>query len=383
MEQDNSSISWKYLPWKKFQKKSFLLQCKIYKAKQNNNSKLVRRLQKLLISSKSIYYLTVRDACQNLARKGLFLSDEKKLFLTQQIQNEVRNKNFNPNEFSTGHEDFRKSSNLSLLQNKIIESVWKFVVSPTLIKDFITLNRKCLPKLNRNLVRKSSCEIHYRQKKLLGLVLNIDVTSIKFDRLLSSLWLPLSYKIKLCKVLKKCEAKLNNRPESLVRMLIDNLLHTIGDLTILPKEISKDIPVSYMNTIGLYQDIGLFYFLRKEQSSICFYDKVQDHLQFRGININLSKISLKEMPSAFIFFNRYIKPKKDKNILLFPNSIYWQNCKKHFIYILKQEQSSWYLKVKGLKSVLINWALNSKRYSKVGLKSRFFYLKKVLAKHNG
>jgi len=52
MEEDIISISWKDLPWQKFQKKSFRLQCEIYKAKQNNKPRLVRRLQKLLIKSK-------------------------------------------------------------------------------------------------------------------------------------------------------------------------------------------------------------------------------------------------------------------------------------------------------------------------------------------
>jgi hypothetical protein len=60
MEQDIISISWKDLPWQKFQKKSFRLQCKIYNAKQNNKPRLVRRLQTLLIKSKSIHYLAVR-----------------------------------------------------------------------------------------------------------------------------------------------------------------------------------------------------------------------------------------------------------------------------------------------------------------------------------
>ena len=84
MEEDIISISWKDLPWQKFQKKSFRLQCEIYKAKQNNKPRLVRRLQKLLIKSKSLHYLAVRRISEDFRDKGLFLSGDKKFELMEQ-----------------------------------------------------------------------------------------------------------------------------------------------------------------------------------------------------------------------------------------------------------------------------------------------------------
>ena len=55
---------WKNLPWKKFQKVVFRLQCRIYKARRNDNLQLVRKLQKLLLSSKAAKYLAVRQIIQ-------------------------------------------------------------------------------------------------------------------------------------------------------------------------------------------------------------------------------------------------------------------------------------------------------------------------------
>ena len=81
MEQDMTSISWKDLPWKKFQVKSFRLQRKIYKAKTCLNLKEFKRLKKLLTQSKSIYYILIQNVSQQYGHKGLFLSSKMKLTL--------------------------------------------------------------------------------------------------------------------------------------------------------------------------------------------------------------------------------------------------------------------------------------------------------------
>ena len=56
--------TWKNLPWKKFQKTVFRLRVRIFKARKNSNHKLVRKLQKLLLSSKAAKYLAVRQVTQ-------------------------------------------------------------------------------------------------------------------------------------------------------------------------------------------------------------------------------------------------------------------------------------------------------------------------------
>ena len=70
MTQRQSSDRWKKLPWKKFQKNLFRLQRRIYKAQKASNYKLVRKLQKLLLRSKSAKFLAVRQVTQlNMGKK--------------------------------------------------------------------------------------------------------------------------------------------------------------------------------------------------------------------------------------------------------------------------------------------------------------------------
>lgn len=85
MEQDNSCISWNSLPWKKFHRKSSSLQRKIYEARQCKNKKSVKRLQKLLLRSKSIYYLAVKKVTDYYSSRGIFLSQKIKSNVVNEV----------------------------------------------------------------------------------------------------------------------------------------------------------------------------------------------------------------------------------------------------------------------------------------------------------
>jgi hypothetical protein len=132
MEQDNISISWKHLPWKKFQRKSFRLQCKIYEAKCCDSSRNVKRLQKLLIKSKSIYYLAVKKVTDYYYRKGLFLSSEIKLSLVYEIYSNIINWKY----FLL--ESYVKKGFLSIkiLKAKIVSSILEFLIDPFFLHFF-------------------------------------------------------------------------------------------------------------------------------------------------------------------------------------------------------------------------------------------------------
>jgi len=60
---------WKKLPWKKFQQNLFRLQHRIYQAAKQNDYDSVKRLQSLLLGSKSSKYLAVRQVTQLNAGK--------------------------------------------------------------------------------------------------------------------------------------------------------------------------------------------------------------------------------------------------------------------------------------------------------------------------
>lgn len=129
MEQDNLCISWNSLPWKKFRRKSSSLQRKIYEAKQNENKKSIKRLQKLLLKSKSLYYIAVKTVTDYYYFKGVFLSQKIKLDLVNEVylrlskgKNSVMNFNFRVN-FSKL--SYLKDEVVAYIMNFLIKSVYK------------------------------------------------------------------------------------------------------------------------------------------------------------------------------------------------------------------------------------------------------------------
>jgi hypothetical protein len=140
MEQDKISISWNSLPWKKFQSKSFRLQRKIYQAKHNGDHKSFKRLQKLLIKSKSIYYISVKKIANYYSNKGIFLSQKMKTRLVDEISISF---------FKYKHciKILKKRLpflSLEYLKNEVVAYIWKFSLNSIPSKGFLTITKKSI-----------------------------------------------------------------------------------------------------------------------------------------------------------------------------------------------------------------------------------------------
>jgi N-terminal domain of reverse transcriptase/HNH endonuclease/Reverse transcriptase (RNA-dependent DNA polymerase) len=80
-------VAWKSLNWKKIEKVVFQLQKRIYRASQNGNVILVRRLQKLLSKSYYAKCLAVRKVTQdNAGRKTAGIDGRKSLNYSQRLK---------------------------------------------------------------------------------------------------------------------------------------------------------------------------------------------------------------------------------------------------------------------------------------------------------
>jgi RNA-directed DNA polymerase len=81
------AYEWKELPWKQFQRSTFKLQKRIYRASQAGNVKLVRSLQKLLAKSQAASYLAVRRVTQdNQGKKTAGVDGVKELTPPQRLE---------------------------------------------------------------------------------------------------------------------------------------------------------------------------------------------------------------------------------------------------------------------------------------------------------
>ncbi len=62
---EKSMDEWKTIPWRKLERLVFKLQKRIYKAAQRGDKRMVRRLQRLLVSSQAAKKLAVRRVTQD------------------------------------------------------------------------------------------------------------------------------------------------------------------------------------------------------------------------------------------------------------------------------------------------------------------------------
>jgi hypothetical protein len=82
----NPVDKWKSLPWRQLRKVVFRLQMRIFKAQKNGNTRLVCKLQKLLLSSKAAKLLAIRQVTQlNTGKKTAGVDGKKALEPSQRL----------------------------------------------------------------------------------------------------------------------------------------------------------------------------------------------------------------------------------------------------------------------------------------------------------
>ena len=190
MEQDNLCISWNSLPWKKFHRKSSSLQRKIYEAKQDENEKSIKRLQKLLLRSKSLYYVAVKRVTDHYSSRGIFLSEKIKLDLVDEIHTKL----FKWKHSLIGGNQIIKFIRLSHLKDEVVAYVWNYLMEPV------------YRQAKRCKAQSFSTKICMKEKRFSMLSFKIllpssFLRSISFQCLKSVLMLPVKYKFSITRSL--------------------------------------------------------------------------------------------------------------------------------------------------------------------------------------
>jgi len=84
---DNSSESWKTLPWKKFRRSLFRLQKRVYKAVQVGDKRKAKSLQKLILKSTAARLLAIRQVSQlNAGKKTAGIDGKKSLNFKERFE---------------------------------------------------------------------------------------------------------------------------------------------------------------------------------------------------------------------------------------------------------------------------------------------------------
>src|SRR4028118_1873051 len=98
-----TSESWKSLPWKKFRRNLFRLQCRVFKAVANGDLRKARSLQKLILKSSAARLLAIRQVTQlNAGKKTAGVDGKASLTFSERFNlSKNLNSHLAPNEKST------------------------------------------------------------------------------------------------------------------------------------------------------------------------------------------------------------------------------------------------------------------------------------------
>jgi len=317
---------WKGLPWKQFQKNLFRLQCRIYKAAKMNDYKTVKRLQMLVLGSKSSKYLAVRQVTQlNIGKKtgGVdnisSLNPKQRLDLVQELDNMKEWKHRKLRRVYIPKAN-RKQRPLGIptIRDRAMQCLVKYALEPVSESDASVGSFGFRPghstwdvqnRIFQNL--KDNCNGY--QKTILELDIESCFDEINHNKLMSLVILPGVARKFLrsaleAGVLKEREKTLRGTPQGgVISPLMCNIaLHGV-----------EDFHNEWTNHIwfqrGLRYADNMIFILKPGEDGNALLEKVKDFLQERGLKANEAKTRLVSATDGFDFLGWHFKVKAKNN----------------------------------------------------------------------
>jgi hypothetical protein len=377
MEQDSISTSWKDLPWEKFRRKSFRLQCRIYEAQQVGNYKLVKRFQKLLIKSKSTHYLIVKTVTDSYATKGVFISDEKKLKLVCQLDCSANNWTHLSNSWDKKK---HRVHIFSILKDRICEQLCRFMLLPTSSNDFISVKMKKFVNPYWRTTQQFLCCTSTERQKVLKISIHKYLKCVKLPLLMRVLIIPLKYKLFIYELLRSTLFKPNFSisccKENLFSLITNIILQGVEDLNNLVGE--SEYSGNHTGVPGLRRGREVLYFCIQDKNERYFLQILKNFLFLRGLTLESNFSFICNSTEGFNFSKWQFETKLNTKFKLFSHFNMWSNYRKKLVYVLKNNHITQSLKIKMLTLLLHSWHKHNHFCSRTELQLQFFYLKRLI-----
>jgi len=381
MEQDNYSISWKDLPWKKFKKKSFRLQCKIYEAKQKGNSLCVNRLQKLFLYSKSAHYIAIRTVLRqnSLGKTHFRLSDEMLSKLVSSLPNLIHatRKTSMKVIFRYGLSD--ESRLLCDLKLKVVDYLWEMSLHPVL--QAIVCNKNSISThiwdLQRGIISNLGILSYGADKKLLEIM--ISTTSLRtvsiFSTTVIGSGLPISFKLTHYKVFQNeviASSTLDKVP------FLQGFLRRIlwqGSINLDNEREKRLISVFDCIQSNFACNDTFLYILKKDPDGNLLLPKMNDFLGMRHIELSHETVKSVSSEYGFNFSLWHFKAKTNWKCVHHPDFRYWDKYKGKIKSILSNSADSIFLRIEKLMWTIHRWFILHQFSQMNSLKSKMYCLK--------
>lgn len=370
---------WKKLPWKKFQQNLFRLQHRIYKAAQKNDYDSVKRLQSLLLGSKSSKYLAVRQVTQlNAGKKTAGVDGIKSLYPKERLHlvtelNSMRTWKHRKLKrvYIPKPNGKQRPLGIPTINDRAMQCLVKYALEPVYEAFASDGSYGFRPghstwdvqnRLFQNL--KSNCNGH--KKTILEVDIEGCFDNINHDKIMELSTLPGAAKRFLksalvAGVLKERDKTLVGTPQGgVISPLLCNIaLHGIEDLNNVKIKGQK-----YQR--GLRYADDMVFILQPNECGPTLLNRVKDFLSSRGLKANMAKTRFVSPLEGFDFLGWHFRVKrKNHKFVCFPSS---KNRKQIILRIKTLLKDSRYKiedRLKMLKTVYRGW-WNYHQFSDMG-----------------
>jgi retron-type reverse transcriptase len=167
---DNSSESWKTLPWKKFRRNLFRLQKRVYKAAQVGDKRKAKSLQKLILKSTAARLLAIRQVSQlNAGKKTAGIDGKKSLNYKERFElNELLKASVN----NWKHQGLReipipkkdgtnRMLKIPTIADRAYQCLVKYALEPACALQLFTLGATDLGRDVQRMTHRKSCSLIY------------------------------------------------------------------------------------------------------------------------------------------------------------------------------------------------------------------------------
>ena len=382
MEQDYLCISWKNLPWSLFRRKIFHLQCKIYEAKKSGDFRLLRRLQKLLIDSKSSHFIATRFLVNATVHSQYRFSDSEKIILAYSIRTTLK-KGFYLDRF----QPFQPSESLESAKVLVLQYVLRLALEPIYYdKMFWLLSEQGgdtlkLVKKIRSYLKKAS---DLGANKVLKFELSSCLENIPYNLIRKNLCLPIKYKLFLYKSIT--EDSFNN---DLLKDIVADCLRSsfissvtkMNTFSLLNAESSISQKKISLGRFGFTYSNMVVCFLEDKDSFYNYVDSLKILFRNHGLTLNLSSIYISVLDQGFDFFGWFFKRIYNKRISVSLSYTNWVLYKKSFKSIVKRNCNT-LIKIKKLTFLNFSWVRNYCIVSRSILKNKFYFLRRSVLRYS-
>jgi group II intron reverse transcriptase/maturase len=350
---------WKTLPWKKFRKIVFKLQCRIWKAQKAKDYKKVKRLQRLLLSSKAAKYLAVRQITQLNSGKKTAGIDKKTALTPKERLSLVKELIRNWSDWKHSklrrvwipkRDGTRRGLGIPTIGDRAYQSLLKYALEP-LAEAYFSANSygfrpgRSTWDVQKRLFNYLKSDKNGLNKRILELDIEKCFDRINHEKLTSMVELPQKAKLGLYRAIKagvKAEyptSEMGTPQGGCISPLLANIaLHGLEDLG---------------NGIR-YADDCVF-ILKPNEDATKLRQEIDSFLHERGLKVKEAKTKLVLSTDGFDFLGWKFIVRKDGRFLSTPNDENYKKVKEKVKAVLTDSRFKLSDRIKKVGSIVRGW----------------------------